>query len=126
VVDFPKSSHKYVFNEVFSKSWLKAVSPESIISWFRVCGIYPFNPTAILSKCAESSSKKDTSSNIRGSCNSEHTDGENMEPASSFMPEEEHLFLRRFEEGFNLPDPRYISWLRLNHPEADFTVFFPL
>jgi len=109
-----------VFNEVFSKAWLKAISPESIISGFRVCRIYPFNPTVIVSKCPESSSKKDTSSNVQGSCNSEHKDGKKMELASSFTPEEQKLFLRKYEEGFNLPDLRYISWLR---PEADFTVF---
>jgi len=78
---------KYVFNEVFSKEWLKAISPERIISGFRVCGIYPFNPTAILSKYPESFSKKDASSNARGSCNSKHTDGENTETAISFIPE---------------------------------------
>jgi len=39
---------KYVFNEMFSKAWLKAISPESTISGFRVCGIYAFNPTVIL------------------------------------------------------------------------------
>ena len=114
---------KYVFNEVFSKAWLKDIFPESIMSGFRVCGIYPFNLTTILSKCPESSSKKDASLNTRGSCNYEHTDGENTEATSSFMPDEEQLFLRRFEEGFNLPDLRFISWLRLNYPEVDFTVF---
>jgi len=50
---------KYVFNKVFSKLWLKAISPESINSGFIVCGIYPFT---IRSKCPESSSKKDASS----------------------------------------------------------------
>ena len=53
---------KYVFNEMFSKAWLKAISPESISSGFTECGIYPFNQTAIRSKCLESSSKKDASS----------------------------------------------------------------
>ena len=80
-------------------------------------------PTAILSKCPENFSKKDASTNARGSCNSEHTDGENMETARSFMPEEEQLFLRRFEESFNLPDLRYVSWFRLNQPELNFSIF---
>jgi len=66
-----------------------------------VCGIYPFNLTAILNKCPESSSKKDASSNAQRSCNSEQTDGDNTETVSSFTPEKEQLFLRRFEEGFN-------------------------
>jgi len=32
--------------------------------------------------------------------------------------EEEARFELRYEEGFDLYDPRYISWLECNHPEA--------
>ena len=46
-----------------------------------------------------------------------------METVSSFMPEEEQLCPRRFEEGFSLPDLRYISWLKLNPLEA-YSPFF--
>ena len=84
-----------------------------VISGFRVCGIYPFNLTAILSKCPESSSKKDASSNAQRSCNSEQTDGDNTETVSSFTPEKEQLFLRRFEEGFNSrtwPQIYFLTW----------------
>jgi len=39
--------NNYVFNEEFSKAWLNSISPETIISGFRVCGIYPFKPSVI-------------------------------------------------------------------------------
>ena len=56
---------------------------------------------------------------LQGSCKSKHTDAENTETVSSFMPEEKQLFLRRFEEGFNLRTwPQiymYMYWLKLNH-----------
>jgi len=39
---------KYQFSEVFSKAWLKSMVPASIISGFKVCGIYPFDPKAVL------------------------------------------------------------------------------
>jgi len=44
---------------------------------------------------------------------------------------EEQLFLRQYTEGYNLPDSKYISWLKVNHSEVDFTTepslldFFP-
>ena len=38
--------------------------------------------------------------------------------ARSFTNEEEKLFQRRFENGYDLlNDPRYISWLHIHHPE---------
>jgi len=39
-------------------------------------------------------------------------------PELVFTIEEETKYLRRYEEGYDLPDPRYEEWLRLNHPEA--------
>ena len=35
----------------------------------------------------------------------------------TFTPEEEALFVIRYNEGYDLADPRYLSWLQLNHPE---------
>jgi len=36
---------------------------------------------------------------------------------SSFSPEQEALFRRRYEEKFDLPGPEYQKWLAINHPE---------
>ena len=35
-----------------------------------------------------------------------------------FSAEEEVLFARRFENGYDLPDPKYLSWLMIHHPIA--------
>ena len=43
-------------------------------------------------------------------------------PAShtpTFSTEEEILYTRRFEEGYDLLDPKYKAWLSINHPTAD-------
>ena len=37
----------------------------------------------------------------------------------TFTIEEELLFTQRFEENYDLPDARYDSWLKLNHPDAE-------
>ena len=39
---------KYQFNEIFSTAWLKSMTPANIISGFKTCGVYPFNPKAVL------------------------------------------------------------------------------
>ncbi len=33
-----------------------------------------------------------------------------------YTPEQEELFERRFCEGYDLPDPEYEVWMRINHP----------
>ena len=39
---------KYQFSQLFSEAWLNTMNPANIISGFRSCGIYPFNPMAVL------------------------------------------------------------------------------
>ena len=39
---------KHQFSSLFSKSWLNMMIPANIISGFRTCGVYPFNPKAVL------------------------------------------------------------------------------
>ena len=36
----------------------------------------------------------------------------------TFSVEEEMQYSVRFEEGYNLYDERYESWLKINHPDA--------
>lgn len=36
----------------------------------------------------------------------------------SFSPEKIELFSRRYEEGYNIPDIEYESWLKIAHPET--------
>ena len=38
---------KFNFSQLFSKSWLKATTPENICSGIRKAGLLPFNPNAI-------------------------------------------------------------------------------
>ena len=35
----------------------------------------------------------------------------------TFTPEQETLFARRFEEKYDLADPLYSQWLKINHPQ---------
>jgi len=106
---------KCQFNKVFSKAWLKALSPESIISGFKVCGVYPFNLSVILDRFPDDSSCNKTASS------KEQREYENTEVVESFT-EEEECFERRYTNGFDIYDPKYISWVKLNH--RSFCVFY--
>jgi len=45
--------------------------------------------------------------------------GDSSNAPDEFTAEEESHFARRYEEGFDLSDPKYLAWLNL------MSVFFP-
>ena len=71
--------------------------------------------------CTITHAKKQAGGNQgEGSPNAcETADGSGIENISTFSIEEELRYATRFEEGFNIPDPKYEAWLRLNHPNVD-------
>ena len=129
---------KYQFSHLFSKAWVKSLTPANIISGFKSCGIYPFNLKAVLdhNPCMSTedvNSKNNLNGEGRsimqqdsGTQESSHhestTDNSNI---MSFTAEEEILFDTRYTEGYNLYDLRYIAWLKV-HPEESCENFVSL
>ena len=109
-----------VWNGLFSQAWFKAMTPATIMSGFRVAGVYPFNRNAITIPGIE----KDLLSTPTAKLARRH--GIKFMPFHSPRPfghassqnclqfsEEEHqLFLIRQEEGYDIPDYRYDQWLQ--------------
>lgn len=118
------------FSGLFSKAWLKTVTPETICSGFRTPGVYPYNPSTVKLPDEPSSNPihQSGAATVTG-----------MAPASSvasivslpsvakpFTQEQEALFQVRYEEQYDVYDPEYVSWLDVydlswleaNHPEA--------
>ena len=58
----------------------------------------------------------------------EGTSGESNEVATieSFTAEEEILYITTYAERYNVRDPKYISWLTINHPDENYHTFLPL
>ena len=123
---------KYQFSKLFSEAWLKTMVPSN---GFKYCGIYPFNPKAVLdhdpccaSNRADSSSliittpMEDSTDNYQASTESSG----NIAAVESFTSEKEILYTTRYNERYNLYDPRYFAWLRTNHPDSDFDSFVRL
>ena len=115
---------KYHFNEVFSKAWLKSMMPANIISGFKTCGIYPFNPRAVLDHDPTSENSEEDDSVPMADKISLHSTKETT-PATNFTAEENILFTRRYENGYDIPDPRYVQWMEQNHPEDRLLDLFP-
>ena len=115
-----KVINKFNFNSGFSKAWLSAVTPANIISGFKTCGKYPFNSSAIVAtsdNCSDSASNVDC--NPSGNDTSSKSTKATEDDPPEFTTEQQQLFQRRYEEGYNLTiDPEYVKWLKFHHPES--------
>ena len=113
-----------------------AVTPANVMAGFKVCGVYPFDRSAIKIHPKPVDKKDCQREKVVVACKRIRvSDGEERNDASSndsakqqsdaesspveFSVEQEELFQRRFNEGYNLfIDPNYVGWLTINHPEA--------
>jgi len=121
---------KFNFVNLFVKAWSQAVTPANVIAGFRTCGIYPVNSAAIRVNSSNTQSRVQ-SNQVRHSpgndstvaCVHQGNTGDNggdfmNDHSNRFTPEQEELFMRRFNEECDLfIDPDYVRWLRVNHPE---------
>lgn len=92
----------------------QSFTPVNIMSGFRKCGIYPLNPSAVKDRQLEPSKA------VRPP-KLNYSDSPSSEP-SLFPPDQEELYRKRFEEGYDLTDPGYVAWLKINHPEVSVSV----
>jgi len=86
------------------------------MSGFRKCGIHPLNPGEVSdrqlapSRAVIYTSQSEAVKPVAGEPSS-------LSDSGLFTPEQRMIFERRFQEGYDIKDPEYISWLRINHPE---------
>ena len=105
-----------------------ALTQLNIMSGFRKSGLFPFNPSVVDDRCtaptkvfhtSNGTSSKSKIENlmsiVNDDCHSKSSDLENEQEL--FSLEQEKLFAKRYEEGYNLADPTYIAWLKLNHAD---------
>ena len=126
----------YNFSELFSQAWYQAMIPRTVMSGFRATGVYPFNRRAISIPGVEESTGTPTAklayqqgikylpfhsphhvklSQVLQSSEELRSSGQPQSQQTfkkmNFTEEENRLFEKRYEEGYDLPDTRYHAWL---------------
>lgn len=106
-----------ILASLVGEAWPQSFTALNIMSGFRKCGVFPFNPSAVKDRqIAPSKAFKSTNPSPTEECR-------DPEPGSPlFTSEQESLYKERFEEGYDLRDPSFMAWLKLNHPEAPVSV----
>lgn len=125
---------RYDFSQLFSNAWSKAMTITNVVSGFKTTGIYPLDRSTILPITYPESPAVRPQLSHRTGLNyiplfspnpHRHAPVESDQESSQsdsdddfsphFTEEEVMLFTKRFEEGFDVPDPRYELWLSTNH-----------
>ena len=117
---------RYQFSAIFSRAWANSMTMSNVVAGFRTAGVYPVNRLAVEGKkgtACESLAEK-TGLNFIPLYSPSHRRSQSMiaataAPAVTFDPDEITLFQKRFEEGYDVQDERYETWLKMYHPGAD-------
>jgi len=110
---------KFNFVSLFVQAWSKAVIPANIISGFRTCGVYPLDTSAIHVAKARPKQVLVEIVILKIMMQMLETTLSQDDSRNKFSSEQEMLFQRRYEEGYNLfIDADYVRWLRLHHLEV--------
>ena len=128
---------KYNFSPLLSQAWSMMMTPSTICSGFRRCGVYPFNPNAIDCRLAARKEGSEAQEGPSKGGEGEHGGSEDDYRDESgeldgYVPagwhcdsdanpvdsKKEELYQQRFEEGYDIYDSEYFEWLEKNHPES--------
>ena len=88
-----------------------AFTPNNIMGGFRKSGVFSINPGAIDDKMLSPSEAFQQQKPI-----SEQEGSETATDKTLFTPEQQQLYERRFQEGYDLRDQEYEAWLKITHP----------
>ena len=90
------------------EAWVHSITPVNILSGFRKSGIFPLNPSEVSDRMLAPSivSNPPPTGTLTSSM-------------PSFSDDQIALYEKRYQEGYDLPDPQYELWLKENHPGSD-------
>lgn len=103
---------RYQFSSLFARAWFKGMTMKNIVGGFRITGVYPFDRTVVLPKETKRVSLAErTGLNFIPLCSPSRR---HLDKASAisppFLPDENAKFQLQYEEGYDLPDERYVRW----------------
>ena len=91
-----------ILASLLAQTWPESVTPVNVMSGFRKCGIYPLNPGEISDRqLVPSNAFVKPASDLKS-----------VSKIDELTPEQENLYQKRHEEGYDVDDPKYSQWLK--------------
>ena len=104
-----------------AEAWPHSFTPVNIMFGFKKCGVFPINPGEVTDAPSKAFHHQTPEIDQQNKDSEEPTSN----PSSPlFSPEEEALYRKWYEEQYDIDDPNYVAWLKINHPEAEVSSTF--
>jgi hypothetical protein len=103
-----------------AEAWHPSFSFLNISSAFRNCCLFPFNPSAVDDRRIAPSKVFNVPLPQSTAEDNQLDSVPNGSPL--FTAEQETLYSKRYEEGYDLADPGFVAWLKINHPDRAVSV----
>ena len=94
---------------LIAEAWPLSLTPLNIMSGLKKTGIYPINPSEV-------TDRQIAPSKLFQQPPTESSPDESASDNALFSPDKVELYKKRYEEGYDLDDPSYAAWLKINHP----------
>ena len=108
-----------VLASLVSEAYAGSFTPVNIMKGFKKTGIWPINPGEVTDRQIIPSKALSSKKTPEPSSPTTHDTVTENQQSPLFSPELEKLYQKRFEEKYDLQDPDYIAWLKINHPELN-------
>ena len=116
-----------VIASLVGETWAHSITPMNILSGFKKSGISPLNPSevsdrmltpaAIFKPSSDASSSSSlTPPTASSSSLTPPTASSSPLTPPTFSDEQSALYEKRLREGYNVHDPQYELWVKVNHP----------
>ena len=108
-----------VLASLVADSYAASFTLVNIMKGFKKTGTWPINPSEVTERQIAPSTALRVEHSQTPEPNSNDESGSPL-----FSPELEACYQKMYEEGYNLKDPGYVAWLKINHPEMDISDSF--
>jgi len=116
----------YQFSQLFATAWKKAMIPSTIVGGFKTTGIFPLNRHAIVLPGEQPGHSNTPTALLAKKKGIQYMPFYSASPSAleQFTAEEQVLFAKRFDEGYDLAnDERYNQWLKVHRRSVSVQLF---
>ena len=109
-------TNAYKLASLVAEAWPHSFIAVNIMSGFKKCGVFPINPGEVTDRQLAPSNRQAPEIGYQNIDSEEPT---SISSSPLFSPKKEALYKKRYEEHYDIDDPGYVAWLKINHPEAE-------
>ena len=108
-----------VIASLVAEAYAASFTPMNIMKGFKKTGVWPINPGEVTDRQIAPSKALCVNYTPQHTPEPQNNQEQSSPLTPLFSPEIEALYQKRYEEKYDIEDPGYVAWLKINHPELN-------